>query len=71
MRIFVNKLNICTTLYLYYIHRGLVRKLASLFKIMNAHILLIWYFRIYACMQIVTLCGFIILNSDIDIVIKL
>ena len=74
MHIFVNNLNLLTTLYLYNIHQSLIRKSVSLFEIMNAHILfncLIWHFRIYACMQIVTLCGFIILNNDIDFVIKL
>ena len=75
MRIFVNNLNILTTLYLYNIHQSLIRKSVSLFEIMNAQSYanncLIWHFRIYACMQIVTLCGFIILNNDIDFVIKL
>ena len=74
MHIFVNNLNILMTLYLYNIHQSLIRKSVSLFEIMNAHDTincLIWHFRIYACMEIVTLCGFIILNNDIDFVIKL
>ena len=40
MLIFVNNLNILTTLYLYNIHQSLIRKSESLFEIMNAHILL-------------------------------
>ena len=69
MLIFVNNLNILTTLYLYNIHQSLIRKSVLLFEIMNAHILLrinclMWHFRIYACIQIVTLCGFNILNND-------
>ena len=77
MRIFVNNLNIVTNLYFYNIHQSLIRKSVSLFEIMNAQSYtincLIWHFKIYAiyaCMQIVTLCGFIILNNDIDFVIK-
>ena len=38
MHIFVNNLNILTTLYLYNIHQSLIRKLVSLFEIMNTHI---------------------------------
>ena len=78
MQIFVNNLNILTILYFYNIHQSLIKKLVSLFEIMNAQSYsincLIWHFKIYAiyaCMQIVTLCGFIILNNDIDFVIKL
>ena len=78
MRIFVNNLNILTNLYLYNIHQSIIRKSVSLFEIMNAQSYtincLIWHFKIYAIyarMQIVTLCGFIILNNDIDFVIKL
>ena len=70
MRIFVNNLNILTDLYFYNIHQSLIRKSVSSYTI-NC---LIWHFKIYAiyaCMQIVTLCGFIILNNDIDFVIKL
>ena len=78
MRIFVNNLNILTNLYFYNIHQSLIRKSVSLFEIMNAQSYtincLIRHFKIYAIyasMQIVTLCGFIILNNDIDFVIKL
>ena len=75
MRVFVNNLNILKTLYLYNIHQSLIIKLVSLFQIMDAQSYtincLIWHFRIYACMQIITLCGFVILNNDIDFVIKL
>ena len=76
MCIFVNNLNILTTLYLYNIHQSLIRESVSLFEIMNAHCTyskncLIWHFRIYAYVQIVTLCGFFNLNNDIDFVIKL
>ena len=43
MHIFVNNLNILTTLYLYNIHQSLIGKSVSLFEIMNAHILLtVW-----------------------------
>ena len=78
MCIFVNNLNILTNLYFYNTHRSLIRKSVSLFEIMNAQSYtincLIWHFKIYAiyaCMEIVTLCGFIILSNDIDFVIKL
>ena len=43
MHIFVNNLNILTTLYLYNINQSLIRKSISLFEIKNAHILLtVW-----------------------------
>ena len=75
MRVFVNNLNILAALSLYNINQGLIGKSVSLFETMNAQSYtincLIWHFRIYACMQIVTLCGFIILSSEIDFVIKL
>ena len=76
MGIFVNNLNVCATLYLYYIHQSLIIKSVSLFKIMNALMLLTFWSVIlgymhHACMQIVKLCGFIILNNDIDFIIKL
>ena len=75
IRVFVNNLNILTALSLYNIHQGLIGKAVSLFEIMNAQSYtincLIWHFRIYALIQIVTFCGFIILNSEIDFVIKL
>ena len=75
MSVFVNNLNILTTLSLYNIHQGLIGKSVSLFEIMNRQSYtincLIWHFRIYAFMQIVTLYGFIILNGEIDFVIKL
>ena len=38
MLIFANNLNILTTLYLHNVHQSLIRKLVSLFEIMNAHI---------------------------------
>ena len=64
MCIFVNNLNIPTTLYVYNIHQSLIKKSVSLFEIMNAQSYtincLIWHFRIYAFIQIVTLCGLII-----------
>ena len=77
MCIFVNNLNILINRYLYNIHQSLIRKSVSLFEIMNAQSYtincLIWHFKmyaIYACMQIGTLCGFIIFNNDINFVIK-
>ena len=43
MHLFVNNLNILTTLYLYNIHQSLIRKSVSLFEILHAHILLtVW-----------------------------
>ena len=74
MHVFVNNFNILTALSLYNIAQSLIRKSVSLFEIMNAQSYtincLIWNFSIYACMQIVALCGFIILNNDIDFVIN-
>ena len=75
MRIFANNSNILTTLNLYNIHQSSIRKSASAFEIMNAQSYtincLIWHFRIYACMQIVTLCGFITPKNETDFVIQL
>ena len=75
MHISVNNLNIHTTLYLNNIHKSLIKKSVWLFELNNECTYtincLIWHFRIYACMQIATLCGFIILNNDIDFVSKL